>query len=152
MSGSAKISGTLISLGGAMMLTFYKGSALTHTTSSINPASSSGHRQAGGEHGTVRWLLGSISMLANVVGFALWLMLQRKFTSKYPAVYSATALMSLFSFIQAGALALSIEDQHCSLGSQGDNRDRHCCVLCKIVLNYSCRHAPCTFMCCVVVD
>jgi len=110
MSGSAKISGTLISLGGAMMLTFYKGSALTHTTSSISPAaSSSGHRQAGGEHGTVRWVLGSVSMLANVVGFALWLLLQRKFTSKYPAVYSATAFMSLFSFIQAGALALSIQ-------------------------------------------
>ncbi|CAL5045236.1 unnamed protein product [Urochloa decumbens] len=110
MSGSAKISGTLISLGGAMMLTFYKGSALTHTTSSISPAaSSSGHGQAGGQHGTVRWVLGSVSMLANVVGFALWLLLQRKFTKKYPAVYSATAFMSLFSFIQAGALTLSIQ-------------------------------------------
>ncbi|XP_062229965.1 WAT1-related protein At3g30340-like [Phragmites australis] len=107
-SGSAKISGTLISLGGAMMLTFYKGSVLTHNPSSGSPASSSGHGQAG-EHGTVRWVLGSVSMLANVVGFALWLLLQRKFTRKYPAVYSATAFMSLFSFIQAGALALSIQ-------------------------------------------
>ena len=109
-SGSAKISGTLISLGGAMMLTFYKGSALTHTTtspslSSMAPSSSG----SSGEHGTVRWVLGSVSMLANVVGFALWLLLQRKFTRKYPAVYSATAFMSLFSFVQAGALALSIQ-------------------------------------------
>lgn len=111
-SGSAKISGTLISLGGAMMLTFYKGSALTHTasTSSIAPASSSDHTQAGGEqHGTVRWLLGSVAMLANVVGFALWLLLQRKFTRRYPAVYSATAFMSLFSFAQSGALALTTQ-------------------------------------------
>jgi hypothetical protein len=61
----------------------------------------------------VRWVLGSVSMLANVVGFALWLLLQRKFTRKYPAVYSATAFMSLFSFVQAGALALSV--QRCSL-------------------------------------
>lgn len=112
-SGSAKISGTLISLGGAMMLTFYKGSALTQTTTTAtsSPASSSGGhiRQQAGEHGTVRWVLGSVSMLANVVGFALWLLLQRKFTRKYPAVYSATAFMSLFSFVQAGALALSIQ-------------------------------------------
>lgn len=112
-SGSAKISGTLISLGGAMMLTFYKGSALTQTTTAAtsSPASSSGGhiRQQAGEHGTVRWVLGSVSMLANVVGFALWLLLQRKFTRKYPAVYSATAFMSLFSFVQAGALALSIQ-------------------------------------------
>jgi hypothetical protein len=111
MSGSAKISGTLISLGGAMMLTFYKGSALTHASPSvISPAAASGgggHGQAGG--GTIRWVLGSVSMLANVVGFALWLLLQRKLTSKYPAVYSATAFMSLFSFVQAGALALSIQ-------------------------------------------
>ncbi|PWZ07867.1 WAT1-related protein [Zea mays] len=112
-SGSAKISGTLISLGGAMMLTFYKGSALTQTTTAAtsSPASSGGGhiRQQAGEHGTVRWVLGSVSMLANVVGFALWLLLQRKFTRKYPAVYSATAFMSLFSFVQAGALALSIQ-------------------------------------------
>uniref|UniRef100_A0A0D9WKX7 WAT1-related protein n=1 Tax=Leersia perrieri TaxID=77586 RepID=A0A0D9WKX7_9ORYZ len=107
-SGSAKISGTLISLSGAMMLTFYKGSALTHTPSSSSPASTSGDRQTE-EHGTVRWVLGSVSMLANVVGFALWLMLQRKFTRKYPAIYSATAFMSLFSCLQAGALALAIE-------------------------------------------
>ncbi|KAF0911704.1 hypothetical protein E2562_011704 [Oryza meyeriana var. granulata] len=108
-SGSAKISGTLVSLSGAMMLTFYKGSALTHTpSSSSSPASSSGHSQAE-EHDTVRWVIGSVSLLANVVGFALWLMLQRKFTRKYPAIYSATAFMSLFSCLQAGALALSIQ-------------------------------------------
>ncbi|KAL6861397.1 hypothetical protein ACP4OV_017097 [Aristida adscensionis] len=112
-SGSAKISGTLISLSGAMMLTFYKGTALTHSPSpSISPASGGG-RQAGGGHGTARWVLGSVSMLGNVVGFALWLLLQRKLTSKYPAMYSATAFMSLFSFIQAGALALSV--QRCSV-------------------------------------
>jgi drug/metabolite transporter (DMT)-like permease len=89
-----------------MMLTFYRGSVLTHNPSPGGTASSSS--TAGGEHGTVRWVLGSVSMLANVVGFAVWLLLQRKFTRKYPAVYSATAFMSLFSFVQAGALALSV--------------------------------------------
>ncbi|GJN29928.1 hypothetical protein PR202_gb18193 [Eleusine coracana subsp. coracana] len=116
-SGSAKISGTLISLSGAMMLTFYKGSTLTHNSSSSGStgSSSSNGQSHGGEHGTVRWVLGSVSMLANVVGFALWLLLQRKFTKKYPAVYSATAFMSLFSFFQAGALALSIQRNNISM-------------------------------------
>uniref|UniRef100_A0A0E0DVM9 EamA domain-containing protein n=1 Tax=Oryza meridionalis TaxID=40149 RepID=A0A0E0DVM9_9ORYZ len=114
-SGSAKISGTLVSLSGAMMLTFYKGSALTHTpSSSSSPASSSSHSQAE-EHDTAHWVLGSVSLLANVVGFALWLMLQRKFTRKYPAIYSATAFMSLFSCLQAGALALSIQRSSISI-------------------------------------
>ncbi|TVU12981.1 hypothetical protein EJB05_46648 [Eragrostis curvula] len=109
-SGSAKISGTLISLGGAMMLTFYKGSTLTgHNPSSSGSTASINGESHTGAHGTVRWVLGSVSMLANVVGFALWLMLQRKFTKKYPAIYTSTAFMSLFSFFQAGALALSIQ-------------------------------------------
>lgn len=97
------------------MLTFYKGSALTHTpSSSSSPASSSSHSQAE-EHDTAHWVLGSVSLLANVVGFALWLMLQRKFTRKYPAIYSATAFMSLFSCLQAGALALSIQRSSISI-------------------------------------
>ncbi|KAL5223749.1 hypothetical protein ABZP36_010388 [Zizania latifolia] len=110
-SGSAKITGTLVSLGGAMVLTFYRGSALTHTppSSSSSPASGGGHGGQVEEHGTVRWVLGSAAMLANVVGFALWMLLQKRLTGKYPVVYSATAFMSLFSFLQAGTLALSTQ-------------------------------------------
>lgn len=107
-SGSAKICGTLLSLTGAMTLTFYKGASLTHHLHHhLPPAAAAGveeqHRSA------VRWVLGSASMLANVVGFAGWLLLQRRLTRLYPAVYSATALMSLLSFAQAAALALSTQ-------------------------------------------
>ncbi|XP_062233809.1 WAT1-related protein At3g30340-like [Phragmites australis] len=126
-SGSAKVS-----LGGAIMLTFYQGSALTNTSSAISPASSSGHRQAG-EHGTVRWVLGSISMLANVVRFSLWLLLNRKFTRKYPAVYSATTFMSLFSFIQAGALALSIQRSSISVWAVKGTIEIVTAVYCGVV-------------------
>ncbi|CAM0912427.1 unnamed protein product [Alopecurus aequalis] len=111
-SGSAKISGTLVSLTGAMLLTFYKGASLTHLHNI--PLSPPGTPASlfGEDHGhasAVRWVLGSVSMLANVVGFAAWLLLQRRLTRRYPAVYSATALMSLFSFVQAAALALSTQ-------------------------------------------
>ncbi|KAM3196675.1 hypothetical protein ACQJBY_072401 [Aegilops geniculata] len=110
-SGSAKISGTLLSLTGAMMLTFYKGASLTHNHLHHLPASAAA--AAGGveeqHRSAVRWVLGSASMLANVVGFAGWLLLQRRLTRLYPAVYSATALMSLLSFAQAAALALSTQ-------------------------------------------
>ncbi|EEC79853.1 hypothetical protein OsI_21332 [Oryza sativa Indica Group] len=132
-SGSAKISGTLVSLSGAMMLTFYKGSALTHTpSSSSSPASSSSHCQAE-EHDTAHWVLGSVSMLANVVGFALWLMLQRKFTRKYPAIYSATAFMSLFSCLQAGALALSIQRSSISIWALKGKIEIATVVYCGVV-------------------
>ena len=105
-SGGAKISGTLVSLTGAMLLTFYKGASLTHhhltRPSDGTPAAAPSGESA------ARWVLGSASMLANVVGFAAWLLFQRRLTRGYPALYSATALMSLLSFVQAAALALSM--------------------------------------------
>ncbi|KAM0850701.1 hypothetical protein ACQ4PT_052917 [Festuca glaucescens] len=112
-SGSAKISGTLVSLTGAMLLTFYKGPSLTHHHLASSPSSTpvvvSSDVDDHGHASAVRWVLGSVSMLANVVGFAVWLLLQRLLMRRYPAVYSATALMSLLSFVQAGALALSTQ-------------------------------------------
>lgn len=115
-SGSAKISGMLLSLTGAMMLTFYKGASLTHLHHLAPSSPSAGAPAAAAAAGVeeqhrsaVRWVLGSASMLANVVGFAGWLLLQRRLTRLYPAVYSATALMSLLSFVQAAALALSTQ-------------------------------------------
>lgn len=110
------ISGTLLSLTGAMMLTFYKGASLTHLHHLAPSSPSAGAPAAAAAAGVeeqhrsaVRWVLGSASMLANVVGFAGWLLLQRRLTRLYPAVYSATALMSLLSFVQAAALALSTQ-------------------------------------------
>ncbi|KAF7046477.1 hypothetical protein CFC21_055503 [Triticum aestivum] len=112
-SGSAKICGTLLSLTGAMTLTFYKGASLTHHLHHhLPPAAAAAAAAAGVEEqhrSAARWVLGSASMLANVVGFAGWLLLQRRLTRLYPAVYSATALMSLLSFAQAAALALSTQ-------------------------------------------
>uniref|UniRef100_A0A453QCV1 WAT1-related protein n=2 Tax=Aegilops tauschii subsp. strangulata TaxID=200361 RepID=A0A453QCV1_AEGTS len=108
-SGSAKISGTLLSLTGAMMLTFYKGASLTHHHLHHLPPSAAAAGEEEQHRSAVRWVLGSASMLANVVGFAGWLLLQRRLTRLYPAVYSATALMSLLSFAQAAALALSTQ-------------------------------------------
>ncbi|VAI68633.1 unnamed protein product [Triticum turgidum subsp. durum] len=93
-SGSAKISGTLLSLTGAMMLTFYKGASLTHLHHHLPPSSAAAAGVEEQHRSAVRWVLGSASMLANVVGFAGWLLLQRRLTRLYPAVYSATALMS----------------------------------------------------------
>jgi drug/metabolite transporter (DMT)-like permease len=97
-----------------MLLTFYKGASLTHHHHSASsppgtPVTMSGDDDDHGHASAVRWVLGSVSMLANVGGFAAWLLLQRRLMRRYNAVYSATALMSLLSFVQAAALALSTQ-------------------------------------------
>uniref|UniRef100_A0ACD5Z271 Uncharacterized protein n=1 Tax=Avena sativa TaxID=4498 RepID=A0ACD5Z271_AVESA len=104
-AGLAKIAGTLASVGGATLLSLYKGAALTHTTSLVqeHTGNSTTTRSKG------RWMLGSALLLVNCISFSLWMLLQGKLTKKYPAVISSTAFMALFSSLQAGALALTTQ-------------------------------------------
>jgi hypothetical protein len=102
-AGAAKIAGTLVSVGGATLLTLYKGVALTHTTSSAQEHITHTSSSKG------RWMLGSALLVVNCITFSLWMLLQEKLTKKYPAVISSTAFMAFFSSVQAGALALTTQ-------------------------------------------
>uniref|UniRef100_A0ACD5V630 Uncharacterized protein n=1 Tax=Avena sativa TaxID=4498 RepID=A0ACD5V630_AVESA len=111
-AGLAKITGTLASVGGAILLTLYKGVALTHTASSSvqeQVASSSSSSSSSSSNSKGRWVLGSALLVVNCITFASWMLLQDKLTKKYPAVISSTAFMALFSSLQAGALAVTTQ-------------------------------------------
>ncbi|KAF0895419.1 hypothetical protein E2562_012427 [Oryza meyeriana var. granulata] len=107
-AGLAKIIGTLMSVGGATLLSLYKGAALTHTTSSVQELTAMGITSSS-SISKGRWMLGSILLILNCISFSLWMLLQGKLTKKYSAVISSTAFMALFSSMQAGVLALTIE-------------------------------------------
>ncbi|RLN09948.1 hypothetical protein C2845_PM11G11730 [Panicum miliaceum] len=111
-AGSAKILGTLMSFGGALLLSLYKGVAVTqHQSTAAAPAASS--QVAGADKKS--WMLGTVSLLANCLFFSLWLLLQSRLTNKYPALYSSTAIMFFFSTLQAGALTVTIEGHSSSV-------------------------------------
>ncbi|KAL5225771.1 hypothetical protein ABZP36_012410 [Zizania latifolia] len=103
-AGTAKIVGTLTSFAGVMLLTLYKGVALTHQA-----ASSEQRRSEMAESGKKSWTLGTVALLANCLCFSFWLLLQSKLTKKYPALYSSTAYMFLISSIQGGGLTAAIQ-------------------------------------------
>ncbi|KAM0902672.1 hypothetical protein ACQ4PT_019158 [Festuca glaucescens] len=103
-AGLAKIAGTLASVGGATLLSLYKGAALTRTTSSVEEHINSSSTSSKG-----RWMLGPALLLVNCITFSFWMLLQGKLTKKYPAVISSTAFMALFTSLQAGALALTTQ-------------------------------------------
>jgi drug/metabolite transporter (DMT)-like permease len=106
-AGMAKIFGALLSLIGAMVLTLYKGVPLTHkTTHQVSPAH---NIKSGTGSSPKRWFLGSVAMLANVLCFSFWLLLQTKISEKYPGVYSTTAFISVISFLQVGGLSVAVE-------------------------------------------
>lgn len=106
-AGLAKITGTLASVGGAVLLSLYKGAALTHTASLAQEHDGNATTGTSGSKG--RWLLGSALLLLNCITFSFWMLLQGKLTKKYPAVISSTAFMALFSSLQAGALAVATQ-------------------------------------------
>ncbi|CAD6248522.1 unnamed protein product [Miscanthus lutarioriparius] len=114
-AGCAKILGTLMSLGGMLLLSLYKGVAVTHQSSGTPPAAASSQQvqvEAGNDDKKI-WML-TVALLANCLFFSLWLLLQSRLTKKYPALYSSTAFMFFISTLQAGALMVTIE-RHASV-------------------------------------
>ncbi|KAM0881513.1 hypothetical protein ACQ4PT_032891 [Festuca glaucescens] len=111
-TGCAKLAGTLVSLAGAMVLTFYKGMPLTHTHlhHSASPAAAAAAAAAPSPLSAAevnkRWTLGTVAILGNCVCLACWYLLHGRLAKKYPYVYSCNAFMSTFSFLQVAAIGL----------------------------------------------
>uniref|UniRef100_A0ACD5XX39 Uncharacterized protein n=1 Tax=Avena sativa TaxID=4498 RepID=A0ACD5XX39_AVESA len=101
-TGAAKLAGTLVSLAGAMVLTFYKGAALTHAHHAHHSAAS----PAAAASSSRRWTLGTVAILGNCVCLSCWFLLHGRLAKKYPYVYSCNAFMSTFSFLQVAAVGL----------------------------------------------
>uniref|UniRef100_A0A0A9H9N5 WAT1-related protein n=1 Tax=Arundo donax TaxID=35708 RepID=A0A0A9H9N5_ARUDO len=101
----AKLLGTLVSLGGAMVLTLYKGVALTHAAP---PQHLHSHGQGGAADPVSRgkWTLGTVAILGNCVCLSCWFLLHGRLARKYPHVYSCNALMSMLSFLQVAVVGL----------------------------------------------
>ncbi|XP_062224984.1 WAT1-related protein At1g68170-like [Phragmites australis] len=110
-SGQAKVAGTLLGVGGAMLLTFYKGADITPWASHIDLVTAvTAHAEAAaGLHPTVEAtnrVMGSLLVIGSCFFYALWLILQAKLSREYPFHYSSTALMCLMSTLQSIAFAL----------------------------------------------
>nr|CAB3469206.1 unnamed protein product [Digitaria exilis] len=79
-AGAAKIIGTLMSFAGVMLLTLYKGVALTHQVEPSSVTLSPDHHAAAAESSKKSWTLGTVALLANCLCFSFWLLLQSKLT------------------------------------------------------------------------
>ncbi|WOL02324.1 WAT1-related protein [Canna indica] len=111
--GQAKILGTLLGLGGAMLLTFYKGVDIKLWPADINLVDRLDHRShpsAMHPHSDFgNRIAGSFMAVASCLCFSLWLIIQAKLAQVYPYHYSSTALMCLMGCIQTSIIALCAE-------------------------------------------
>ncbi|XP_027348616.1 WAT1-related protein At3g30340-like [Abrus precatorius] len=110
-SGKAKIIGTFVCIGGALLLTLYKGKPLfdnSHHQSAVPPlAMRSEMDQASSTRITEKWTIGVIALIMGTLFWSSWFILQSNISKKYPCQYSSTAIMTFFGAMQSAILGLS---------------------------------------------
>ncbi|XP_075487989.1 WAT1-related protein At1g68170-like isoform X1 [Primulina tabacum] len=112
MAGKAKVTGTFLSIGGAMLLTFYKGLEVkiwsTHVHFLQTNKHANGHVAAANQK-SINDIIGLLLALACCFSYSFSLIIQAKVSEKYPCHYSSTALISVMGSIQAVLYALCTE-------------------------------------------
>ncbi|KAK2988157.1 hypothetical protein RJ640_020639 [Escallonia rubra] len=109
--GKAKVVGTVVCLGGAMLMTLYRGVPLFHRLHGQEAV----HRpieqtiKLGSGKRKEKWTMGSVAMLAGTLLWSSWFPLQSYIGKRYPCQYSSTAIMTFFAAIQSATISLSME-------------------------------------------
>ncbi|KAL3635294.1 hypothetical protein CASFOL_019841 [Castilleja foliolosa] len=111
-AGNAKVIGTVLCIGGAMLLTFYKGFEVniwsTHFDL-MHKYRQSGEHVAEAHHKPINDILGPLMALGCCLSVSISLIVQAKMSENYPCHYSSTALISTFGSVQAVGFALCTE-------------------------------------------
>ncbi|KAJ3681500.1 hypothetical protein LUZ60_015989 [Juncus effusus] len=108
MSGQAKVAGTLLGVGGAMLLTFYKGVPIKLWKFNLNLSSHHQHNSSGADVAkqATNQALGSLLAICSCFFYALWLIIHAKVTVQFPYSTSSTMLMCIMATIQSFVYAL----------------------------------------------
>nr|KAJ0184904.1 hypothetical protein LSAT_V11C900503360 [Lactuca sativa] len=106
--GAAKVIGTVLGVGGAMLLTFYKGIDLHLWKTNVDLLHGKQHGP-GGQHSSHDRVLGSLLAMGSCISYSIWLIIQTNLVKKYPCPYSVTALTSSLGAVQAVGFGLCTE-------------------------------------------
>ncbi|XP_061357220.1 WAT1-related protein At3g30340-like [Gastrolobium bilobum] len=105
-SSKAKVLGTFVCIGGALVLILYKGMPLMNPKSQ-NIVDKGTMKPSGSE--LKQWIVGSILLTAGCLLWSSWFLIQARISKKYPYQYSSTAILSFFAAIQSAILTLIID-------------------------------------------
>ncbi|KAJ0971983.1 hypothetical protein J5N97_019942 [Dioscorea zingiberensis] len=110
VTGRAKIIGTLLGIGGAMLLTFYKGVEINIWPKSINLLKNhhdGSHSVSHQDQGEL--VKGLLLALASCICYSIWMIVQAKASKVFPCQYSFTALMCLMAGVQSAVFAVAMD-------------------------------------------
>ncbi|XVE89522.1 hypothetical protein DITRI_Ditri20bG0003300 [Diplodiscus trichospermus] len=104
-SGQAKVLGTLVCVGGAMLLSFYHGHIIDIGESSIHWKYSDNMTSKTTSNGS-NFFLGPFLVMVSAVAWAVWFVIQGPTSKNFPAPYTCTALMCFMSSIECTIIGL----------------------------------------------
>lgn len=109
-AGQAKLVGTLVGMGGAMLLTFYKGPEFTLLRRLPRPRLvhiTEAHHS--NQQSTSNQILGSFLGIVSCFSYAAWAVVQAKVGELYPCHYSMAAMVCLFGALQSTVVAVCVQ-------------------------------------------
>ncbi|XP_052203452.1 WAT1-related protein At1g43650-like [Diospyros lotus] len=110
--GVAKLVGSIVSLGGAMVFILIKGPpiySLGRSHKELSSAAPSPSNNSESYYSRGDWLKGSLICVTSNIGRAFWIIMQGPLTKQYPAILRLTALQTFFSCIQSVVWAAAAE-------------------------------------------
>uniref|UniRef100_A0A5B7AP01 WAT1-related protein n=1 Tax=Davidia involucrata TaxID=16924 RepID=A0A5B7AP01_DAVIN len=107
-AGQSKVLGTILCVGGAMLLSFYHGQSINIGESSIHwkYAENTGKGHSSND---TNFILGPFLLIASPISWAVWFIIQAKMSESYPAPYTSSALLCLMASIQCSIIAVCVE-------------------------------------------
>ncbi|MED6175830.1 hypothetical protein PIB30_082017 [Stylosanthes scabra] len=102
----AKILGTIASVGGATVITLYKGPPLLHLQTPQRQQDSHMHQSS---TKVQNWTWGCIYLFGHCLSWAAWMVFQAPVVKKYPAKLSLTSFTFFFGLIQFLIIAAFLE-------------------------------------------
>lgn len=118
LAGQAKVLGTLTCVGGAMLMTLYKGIPITLWPSPFHLIQGKGNANTNGTDSD-NLTKGSLLLVASCISWSSWFIIQAKLSRRYSAKYTSTALMCFLATIQSAVLTLIFERDHPSVWAIG---------------------------------
>ncbi|KAK4267478.1 hypothetical protein QN277_024254 [Acacia crassicarpa] len=103
-SGKAKVAGTVMGIGGAMILTFYKSIEIHLWSTHLNIIKHMAPHKGSSNH-----IWGIALATGTCLSYSLWLIIQAKMSEKFPRAYTSAALMAVMAAIQSVIFSLLME-------------------------------------------
>ncbi|KAK1279515.1 WAT1-related protein [Acorus gramineus] len=100
ISGQAKVVGTILCVGGAMFMTFYKGEQINIGSSGIHWRSAERMENTNSSNEDENMILGSILVVASCFAWAIWFIIQAKMSKTFASPYTSSAIMCFMGSIE----------------------------------------------------